>query len=215
MVHVPAVGEEQQVAREQLLEGHLHAHLALIVSRARQLDVEHLAVAVLHQTRAVETGRRRAAPQIRHAEERVRAGGQIVQRAGLAHRQGLARGDERIEALEALGVDGILVLLHRRVRRGHGGLLQIHRHVVELLGRRHLVAPLGERLLVLARAGDVVAVLGHERLVFHLVGHRIEILVQPRDLVLHRQHEGVGQLVGQRHVETGEIVGLDEILQLL
>ena len=107
------------------------------------------------------------------------------------------------------------MLLHRRVRRGHGGLLQIHRHVVELLGRRHLVAPLGERLLVLARAGDVVAVLGHERLVFHLVGHRIEILVQPRDLVLHRQHEGVGQLVGQWHVEAGEVVGLDEVLQLL
>ena len=107
------------------------------------------------------------------------------------------------------------MLLHRRVRRGHGGLLQIHRHVVELLGRRHLLAPLGERLLVLARAGDVIAVLGHERLVFHLVGHRIEVLIQPRDLVLHRQHEGVGQLVGQRHVEAGEIVGLDEVLQLL
>ena len=87
--------------------------------------------------------------------------------------------------------------------------------MVQILRAGHLLFPAGQGLLVLLGRGHIVPVLGHERVVLGLVGHRIEVQIQTRHLVLHRHHESLGQLVGERHVEAGQVVGLDEILQLL
>ncbi len=120
------VGEEERQGRREHSSKGTSTPTSLIVSRARQLDVEHLAVAACcADPSSRNSGRRRAAPQIRHAEERVRAGGQIVQRCGpRAPAGGWPVAMSVSEPSKRSASMASWCCCIARVRRGHGGLLR-------------------------------------------------------------------------------------------